>query len=357
MALLQFSGSPWAASFNLGYRVERLVTLTSDGPERIRRAALRTLMTTVGAEIGLFYRAVRHQGRPVLCDVFSENSAQLNQVMAHFVSTGPPAGAACDESSVSVRARRGGWTLGAPPPKAHQRFARLLADFQSPDAFAALPVYAQLYEPLRVVDQLRLLTYQDGAFAGWIGVMRRRGSPAFTSREQRLANGLVRSTQRALTSAVALASVGIAGPLHAVFDGAGELDCASPELANWLTLDRLGLLKRVVRDLDANEANEKGNGQLDGVGIRWTRLASRSKVRYLAVVQESESIRRLYPRTLTHVELEVARAAARGLKIKDIAAKREVSINTVKFHLRNAYAKLDVTSRVELARALDKTHS
>jgi DNA-binding NarL/FixJ family response regulator len=54
---------------------------------------------------------------------------------------------------------------------------------------------------------------------------------------------------------------------------------------------------------------------------------------------------------LTGREREVLQLAAEGLANKQIAARLEISENTVKFHLSSLYAKLGVTSRTEAVRA------
>ncbi len=55
---------------------------------------------------------------------------------------------------------------------------------------------------------------------------------------------------------------------------------------------------------------------------------------------------------LTSQELVVARLAATGLTNRELAADLVVSIKTIEFHLRNAFAKLGVTSRRQLASGL-----
>jgi DNA-binding CsgD family transcriptional regulator len=55
---------------------------------------------------------------------------------------------------------------------------------------------------------------------------------------------------------------------------------------------------------------------------------------------------------LTGREREVAALAARGDSAREIADALVLSVRTVENHLQNAYAKLGVTSRVELSRAL-----
>jgi DNA-binding NarL/FixJ family response regulator len=53
---------------------------------------------------------------------------------------------------------------------------------------------------------------------------------------------------------------------------------------------------------------------------------------------------------LSERELAILRAVARGLTNKDIGRELWVSEQTVKFHLRNIYRKLDLNSRTEAAR-------
>ena len=53
---------------------------------------------------------------------------------------------------------------------------------------------------------------------------------------------------------------------------------------------------------------------------------------------------------LSERELAILRALARGLTNKEIGSELWVSEQTVKFHLRNIYRKLDLSSRTEAAR-------
>jgi LuxR family maltose regulon positive regulatory protein len=58
---------------------------------------------------------------------------------------------------------------------------------------------------------------------------------------------------------------------------------------------------------------------------------------------------------LTDRELDVLRLMAEGLKYKEIAARLFISLNTVRFHVKAIYGKLDVSNRtqaIEMARQL-----
>ncbi len=57
-------------------------------------------------------------------------------------------------------------------------------------------------------------------------------------------------------------------------------------------------------------------------------------------------------RALTATERRVARLAADGLTNREVAERLFVTVHAIRFHLRNAYAKLGVTQRQDLALAL-----
>ncbi len=56
--------------------------------------------------------------------------------------------------------------------------------------------------------------------------------------------------------------------------------------------------------------------------------------------------------TLSAREMEVAQLAANGQRNSEIARDLHISVRTVETHIKHIYTKLDVRSRVELARII-----
>jgi DNA-binding CsgD family transcriptional regulator len=87
-------------------------------------------------------------------------------------------------------------------------------------------------------------------------------------------------------------------------------------------------------------------------GASWDAARLRRRLRALGVRRRLAGT--VPPRNgwsgLTESELHVARLVAQGLTNRETAERLFLSQHTVSNHLRHAFAKLDVTSRVELAR-------
>lgn len=88
------------------------------------------------------------------------------------------------------------------------------------------------------------------------------------------------------------------------------------------------------------------------LGATWDVARTRSKLRVLGVRRRigSPQRRRAGWDGLTESELRVARLAARGLTNRQIGEQLFLSPHTVSSHLRHTFTKLEISSRVELAR-------
>ncbi len=109
-------------------------------------------------------------------------------------------------------------------------------------------------------------------------------------------------------------------------------------------------LHRARRRADARVQLRAAADAFDGLGaIPWAALA-RAELRAAG----GRRRRKLDADGMTAQEERIARAAASGATTRQIAADLFLSPKTVEFHLRNAYRKLGVKSRGELATALAK---
>ena len=97
-------------------------------------------------------------------------------------------------------------------------------------------------------------------------------------------------------------------------------------------------------------ALEHAAALLEQCGSRWRRERALDALRRLGSVGRRAAAAALGPDSLTRREREVARLAATGMSAKDIATALFVGERTVESHLASIYAKLGVSSKVELVR-------
>lgn len=107
---------------------------------------------------------------------------------------------------------------------------------------------------------------------------------------------------------------------------------------------------------------DAGIAALDQAGALFLRLGASGELRRLQRVLRSTGVRRRWPtrssrptqgwEALTQAERRVAALIAEGRTNKSVAAELFLSPNTVATHLRAVFAKMNVSSRAQLARAV-----
>ena len=63
--------------------------------------------------------------------------------------------------------------------------------------------------------------------------------------------------------------------------------------------------------------------------------------------EDQDQVNRFVVEPLTDKEKEVLNLLQSGLRNKDVAVKANISLTTTKWHLKNVYAKLNVSNRTE----------
>jgi DNA-binding CsgD family transcriptional regulator len=109
-------------------------------------------------------------------------------------------------------------------------------------------------------------------------------------------------------------------------------------------------LRRGRRRVDARDHLRTAHDMLDSMGAG--AFAERARRELLAT---GETTRRRAAETrdeLTPQEAQIARLASEGLSNPDIGVELFISPRTVKYHLRNVFSKLDITSRHEIGAVL-----
>jgi DNA-binding CsgD family transcriptional regulator len=107
-------------------------------------------------------------------------------------------------------------------------------------------------------------------------------------------------------------------------------------------------LRRAKRRVEAREQLRAALETFEHLGAAPWAERARTELR-----ASGETARKRDPSTvaeLTPQELQVARYVAEGLSNKEVAAQLFVSPRTIDAHLRSVFAKLEVTSRTQLAR-------
>lgn len=217
-------------------------------------------------------------------------------------------------------------------------------------------VWERLYGPMEMLDQTRVLVYSRGHFVRWVACLRTGGgarSRPFDRKSRAAAVASSTAVVRAFVKADALdrARLGDGGRHVVVLDSAGRVHMRSADIADWLRAPRrLAALAALIRSEPATPVPR--TAWVHGFQIELLPLRGGDEHHWMLSVRLPESIRVSPLAALTPRQREIAQDLANGATLSEIAARLEVSVNTVKHHAKLIHRELDVASRTELVRVV-----
>ncbi len=213
-------------------------------------------------------------------------------------------------------------------------------------------VWSHMYNPVGLLHTRRILVYDDQRFVGWIGTHRLADNRDFSANELHqlkcAANDLA-----AVTIARARASDGPPpGGANILLRANGTVSAACAEGDRWLTRARRQLLADKVRAVQTGR-HPPGPFLVDNAEVRVVRMDGEGSPQLLCMLSPARRPRLSPLADLTAVQREVARCAAAGATVPEIARHLGRSRETVRSHLKAIYDRLEVASRVELVQRLN----
>lgn len=325
-------------------------TTHSDNPERMRQEVVDRLCEATNARCGLYHETAEVDGQLFYVKVTMAGSARYREVVGGMEGTRLRRGAAATTGGRVERMRRRGWTIHDSNRTDLTEF-RLLRDDLVLAKFRELPVWQELYEPADITtDHLRLLTFEGGKHVGWLGVFRDSSEGRFDVVHKARANRLRAELRHQLRAARALENPADSADGSLLFAACGRVLFASNDMRD-LSEETLDILRRAVRraDRDALDGDVVAFGR---TAARLVRMDAPDRVAYLVSLEPAQPARLRLRTLLTPRQLEVAELAATGATIETVADALEIKATTVKYHLREAYRRLHIETRAELAALL-----
>ncbi len=169
----------------------------------------------------------------------------------------------------------------------------------------------------------------------------------FEQRARELERGWALAASRRCRGLLHAARGDLDGALHALEEAIALHELSPMPLERARTLLVLGQVRRRRKERRlARLALEEASATFEALGAaRWAERARADLARVAT---------RRTPTGLTATEERIGRLAAQGLTNRAIAERAFVSVNTVEANLTRAYRKLGITSRAQLAHALDE---
>lgn len=308
----------------------------------LRRQALSLLQTASDGDAVATFQIVSSGDARIMSGVDIVGDPVLVRLLRACEGRAP-SGSAADEARATLGARRRSWRLEAPRAQSLNHFVDSATEYAVPmERLEHTDVMQRWRRPGRIAQEVRMLAYDGRHFVGWLGALR-CGRRPFTEEQRARMARLAPRARSLLAQAHQLERLD--GEAHLVLDVDGRVDGVTERARPWLSAERASDLARAAR---------AGLSQwlLDDVAVAFIPLLDGDRPRTLVHLRPRPGVT-LASAGLSPKQLDLARLAAKGLTVAELASTLGLSPNTVKWHLKAVYAALDVRSRVELARAIE----
>ena len=319
-------------------KLERHIgTITSDQPEVIRERLVEALADAVSCDFALSFRFVQDDGMPHYSLLSFTGQEDALETLSPLV----------DAPALDVP-----WLPPNADPGEIETFISPRATYGDHRYFNS-ELYTNAYHKVETSDELRALFFQGSELLAWVGLIRRGEGNRFRRSEQRALSTVCDSIRTHLVSAQSLDDERLEGGIAATFLPNGRIEHASRAFADWIDTSRRRVLSRRVERYDRGDISGQ-NLLLDGARVQLIRLDVGDGIRYLTTVEQVPPWQLHPAHRRTERQREVADCAAAGATNDEIARHLDISLNTVKQHLKNIYSRLGIGSRAELADVLSE---
>ena len=244
---------------------------------------------------------------------------------------------------------RHGWDLLRPHPDQINQFRYLHEDIPNQASFRETALFFHFYHPMEVREQLRALIYDEtGRSMGMIAVLS-RGNERFGEEVRAHLNARVPAWRKALQAAERLDREALQeNPSFAlVRPWDGEVEFATPGLMEALTASQREQLKVWCR-LCFEDDQLVSQTCVYGLTVQSVHVEGVAGPRQLLTFRLSNPLLLSPLHVLNMRQRQIFDLVVQGLSNAEIAARFELSSDTVKYHLKTIFKLLDVSSRNEL---------
>lgn len=310
--------------------LQDLLTTDVGEPESVYERLLEHLHALTGG-LAVFFRGVEAEGGVVYDSMRLAGNAERDQLAAEL--DGMPL--------------LNGPTLHVEAPSVQERSSFILLDVD--ERFHGSEVWEKFFEPRGIHGFIRMLAYQDRRFLGHVGVYQHADDPPVSRVDLHRFQERKEVIVAALASADFLIHQQISEEgTHVIVNARGQVEFAAQGARVLLTRRRRARLVDMVQRLDAGDYSAC-TFVLDGIDARLTRLEGRGCFLYLATLSPPRTATIDPLACLTESQREIAAFAAAGATANEIARSLDRSPHTIRTHLKNIYARLEICSRTELA--------